>query len=93
MVAAISPVNGATEVSPLLSQLNFTLTDLQSNIMNYTVTTVPNIGSDTGNNVGDGVKTVSVSGLTSGTKYVWQVDVTDDELVFTVGKPGAASVA
>ena len=45
--------------------------------MSYTVTSSPNIGSGSGTNVGNGVRTVSISGLVPSTLYHWQVSVTD----------------
>jgi hypothetical protein len=72
-----NPSNGATGVSTSLSQLSFDLGDPQSDLMNYSVTTSPNVGSGSGTNVGNGTYSVSVSGLTIETDYTWQVNVTD----------------
>jgi hypothetical protein len=72
-----SPADAATGVSVSLSQLSFNLTDPQSDPMNYTVTTSPNIGSDSGTNVGNGRYNVAVSGLAYDTTYTWNVSVTD----------------
>ena len=72
-----APPNGATGVSVSISSINFTLTDLQSDLMNYTVTTYPDIGSSSGTNVGNTIVSVSVGGLTYLTEYTWHVNVTD----------------
>jgi len=71
------PINGASNVSTSLNQLSFTLTDFQKNLMNYTVTTSPNIGTGLGVNVGNGLHTVSVSKLQPSTSYTWKISVTD----------------
>jgi len=72
-----SPADGAVEVSLGLSKLSFTLTDFQNDSMNYTVETMPNIGSDDQDGVNNGAYNVSVSGLQSSTIYIWYVNVTD----------------
>jgi predicted glutamine amidotransferase len=72
-----SPINGEIGVPVALSQLSFTLTDFQSELMSYTVTTSPNIGSGSGTNVGNGRKYVAIGGLENGKTYTWQVDATD----------------
>ena len=45
--------------------------------MDYTVETNPDIGSDSGAGVGNGVYTVAVSNLDYFTAYTWYVNVTD----------------
>jgi len=45
--------------------------------MDYSVETSPDIGSDSGSGVGDGVYTVDISGLEYVTEYTWYVNVTD----------------
>jgi hypothetical protein len=72
-----SPSDSAMDVSVDLSQLSFHLRDYQGDLMDYTVTTSPDIGSDSGNGVGDGTYTVDVSGLDYLTEYTWYVTVTD----------------
>jgi hypothetical protein len=79
-VSSPSPSNGAVGVSTGLSTLSFRLNHPYGELMDYLVTCTPDIipGSGTGTNVGNGIRTVPVSGLTASTTYVWQVDVTDD---------------
>ena len=72
-----APSDGATGVSKSLTQLSFRLMDFQGDLMNYTVTTSPNIGSGSGTNVSNGTYIVSVSGLAYETVYTWQVIATD----------------
>lgn len=77
-ISEISPSDGATNVSVSLSELSFKLTDAQNDLMNYTVTTNPDIGSASGTNVFSGtIITVPVSGLNNSTTYTWNVTVTD----------------
>ena len=72
-----SPANETTEVPTSLSKLSFNLTDPQNDLMNYQVTTSPNIGSGSGAGVGNGNYDVPVSGLQVNTAYTWRVCVTD----------------
>jgi hypothetical protein len=76
-VSPISPAKGAVNVSTSLSQLSFRLNHPYGQTMNYTVTTTPNIGSGSGTNVGNGIRTVAISGLSPSTTYRWQVTATD----------------
>jgi hypothetical protein len=80
-ISEISPSDGATSVPTTLSELSFKLVDAQGDLMNYTVTTNPNIGEPyNGTNVASGtIITVPVSGLVSSTTYTWNVTVTDGE--------------
>jgi hypothetical protein len=72
-----NPPDGAMDVSVDLSELSFYLKDYQGDLMDYTVTTNPNIGSGSGNGVGDGTYTVDISGLDYSTEYKWYVTATD----------------
>jgi hypothetical protein len=72
-----NPSMGALNVSTSLSQLSFTLNHPLGQTMSYTVTTTPNIGSSSGSNVNNGLKTVSISGLNPSTTYSWKLNVTD----------------
>jgi len=79
-ISEISPSDGATNVPVSLSELSFKLTDFQSDPMDYTVTTNPDIigesYSDT--NVPSGTEiTIPVSGLDESTTYAWTVTATD----------------
>ncbi|MFE3846204.1 DUF2341 domain-containing protein, partial [Thermoplasmatota archaeon] len=71
------PVNYATDVSILLTQLTFNLSHKDGTSMDYSVETSPSIGSGSDTGVGNGTKTVSVSGLSNSTVYTWFVNVTD----------------
>ena len=46
--------------------------------MNYTIETHPDIGSTSGNNVGNGTYSLTISGIMNyNTEYTWYVNVTD----------------
>jgi hypothetical protein len=72
-----NPPSGSTNVPVSLSELNFRLTDGDGDLMSYSVTTYPDIGGGSGNNKGNGVYSVPVSGLDSDTDYTWYVSVDD----------------
>jgi hypothetical protein len=74
----------AINVSTGISQLSFQLSHPTGQTMSYTVTTSPNIGSGNGVNVGNGVRTVSVSNLAPSTLYHWQISATDQSSHTTV---------
>ena len=76
-VAAINPSMEEVNVSTSLSQLSFQLKHPLGETMSYTVTTTPNIGSGSASDVGDGIRTITVSGLSPSTLYKWQVNATD----------------
>lgn len=72
------PVNGATNVSILLSNLSFQLNESQGKFMEYKVETSPNIGSGSGIDVSNGTYNVSVSSpLDWNTVYTWYINVTN----------------
>ena len=74
------PSKEATNVPVNLARLNFTIRDLQNDLMNYTVTTnMPvDIADIKGVNKSNGTFSVDVtSALLYHTKYAWSVSVTD----------------
>jgi hypothetical protein len=74
-----NPSNGAEDIPLSLSKLSFRISDADGDLMDYTVTTEPNIGSGSGSNKKNGVYTVPISGLESITKYTWYVVVNDEQ--------------
>jgi len=72
-----SPQDGEKYIPVSLSHLSFHLKDLQGDFMDYTVETVPDIGSGSGSGVGDGTYSIPISGLEHSTVYTWYVNVTD----------------
>jgi len=71
------PTNISTGVSISTSQLSVTIADSNSDLLNYTIQTSPNIGSSSASLVTGGVKTCSISGLSYSTTYTWYVNATD----------------
>jgi len=76
-----NPPSGTENIPVSLSELSFRISDLDGDLMDYTVTTEPNIGSGNGNNQNDGVYTVQISGLEGDKSYSWTVSVTDGKSV------------
>jgi len=72
-----TPEDDENYVSPEITQLSFRLSDNQGDLMDYTVHTDPYIGYGSGNNVGNGIHTVDISGLDYTTEYTWTVEATD----------------
>jgi len=77
IITPIEPNDGEINVPLSLSELRFQISDYDGDLTSYTVTTEPDIGSDSGNLKPDGVYSVSVSGLEDLTDYSWHVEVTD----------------
>jgi len=73
------PFDGDDWVPVNITVLSFRLEDFQGDLMDYTVETFPDIGSGSGNGVGDGVYSVGVGGLEYTRRYTWFVNVTDGE--------------
>jgi hypothetical protein len=79
VVSNPSPIHGAKDVPVNLTEISFHLEDYQGDLMDYTVTTEPDIGFGSGSGVGNGTYSISVSGLDCSTTYRWYVHVTDGE--------------
>jgi hypothetical protein len=77
IITALSPANGANNVSTSLPSLSFKLLDYWGNPLNYTVATTPNIGSGSGTNVFNGVYSIPINSLSPSTSYSWTVTATD----------------
>jgi len=75
--SSISPSSESTGVSISTSTLSLTVTDLEGDLLNWAITTSPNIGSNSGNNDPAGSKSCSISGLNYNTKYYWSINVYD----------------
>jgi len=71
------PTNISTGVSISTSQLSVTIVDSNSDLLNYTIQTSPNIGSSSVSLATGGTKTCSISGLFYSTTYTWYVNATD----------------
>ncbi len=77
-ISDVSPANKAKDVSVSLDELSFRITDAENNLMSYTVSTSPDIGSGSGSRKKNGVYKVPVSGLQGNTKYSWHLVVKDN---------------
>ena len=75
-IRAFYPLDGAQNVPVTTKQLQFTLSDADKDLMSYSVSTSPNIGAASGTGK-DGTYSVDISGLQSGTEYMWHVEATD----------------
>lgn len=88
-IAATYPLDGATYIPLSTSELRFSISDYDSDLMSYSVTTYPDVGGGNGNMKPDGTYTVPISGLKSATEYTWHVTVSDgmdtveEEFTFT----------
>ena len=74
-----SPPDGAWNVPISLNELSFQINDADDDLMSYSVSTNPEIGSGSGTNKGNGIYTIPVSGLQSNTLYQWIVEITDSK--------------
>ncbi|MGV8162089.1 MAG: DUF2341 domain-containing protein, partial [Candidatus Nanoarchaeia archaeon] len=72
-----NPLDEQVEVNVSLSELSFELFDNQNDLMNYTLTTNPDVGSASAENVPNGVYSVNISNLQPTTTYTWYLNVTD----------------
>ncbi len=77
VISQIDPGDGDINVPLSLSEIRFQISDLNGELMSYTVTTTPDIGSGSGNLKPDGVYSIPISGLEDLTEYSWHIEVTD----------------
>jgi hypothetical protein len=77
MISDENPPNGAVDVPLTLSELSFRIKDGDRELMSYTVTTEPDIGSGSDILKPDGVYSVPISGLEYDKQYKWTVEVSD----------------
>ncbi len=71
------PSNNQENIPTTLSDLSFQIQDDDKELMNYSVTTNPFIGSGSKNNIGNGIHSIPVNGLQPSTTYTWTVTATD----------------
>lgn len=72
-----SPSNGDTSIALNFSQLSVNITDFDSDLLNWTIETSPDVGNSSGLNDASGIKTCNISNLNYSTQYTWFVNVTD----------------
>jgi hypothetical protein len=77
VISEVNPADGEQNVPLSTSELQFRIQDPDGNLMSYTVTTEPDIGSATGNLKPFGIYKVPISGLQGLTNYTWRILVTD----------------
>jgi hypothetical protein len=77
MISNPSPSDGETDVSVDLSELSVTIEDPEGDTFNWTIETIPDIGSASASFDSNGTKTCSVSSLEFNTTYTWFINATD----------------
>jgi len=77
LIMDVSPEDKATNVPLTLPELTFTLKDFDQDPMNYTVVTIPDIGSGADTGVENVEYSIPVSNLESGMTYTWTVSASD----------------
>mgnify|MGYP006277152117 CR=1 FL=1 len=78
-----NPPDGEQMVPLSLSELSFTISDDDNDLMGYSVTTNPYIGIGSGYLKRDGTYSISVSSLKPSTTYEWTVEVDDGKTTST----------
>jgi hypothetical protein len=71
------PKNNTRHVDISISLINATIYDADDDYLDWTIETVPNIGSESRTSESSGDKMCSVSGLQYNTTYTWYVNATD----------------
>ena len=77
IITQTDPVNGQTLVPLSTKELRFGISDEDGDLMSYTVTSDPDIGSGSSGLKPDGVYSIPISGLEPFINYTWHVSVTD----------------
>jgi len=77
VISSENPSSESWDVLVSLSELSFRLDDADGDLMSYTVTTDPDIGSDSGILKPNGVYTIPISDLDIENIYRWTVEATD----------------
>jgi hypothetical protein len=77
IVAGPIPANGSINVSYATSVLSVSIQDPEGNLLNWTITTSPNVGTSSATGSVNGTQVCTVSGLWFSTTYTWYVRVTD----------------
>ncbi|MFE3845923.1 DUF2341 domain-containing protein, partial [Thermoplasmatota archaeon] len=76
-ISSPSPIDNAINVPLSLTQLSVSISDNENDLINWNIETSPDIGGSSGILESNGIKTCSVSGLSSDTTYTWFVNATD----------------
>ncbi len=76
-IVSIDPLDSSTQVTITKTKISFTIEDPQGDLMNFSVETVPNIGSDNQFEVNNGSYFVDINELAYSKMYTWYLNVTD----------------
>jgi len=76
-----NPLDNAVDVPTDLDELSFRIQDSDLDLMDYTITTDPDVGSGSGKNKLDGTYKLQVSGLEPNSHYEWTISVTDGKAI------------
>ncbi len=76
-ITQTDPVDGQQMIPLSTTMLRFSIDDANEDLMSYTVTTDPDIGSGSGGLKPSGTYSIPISGLESLTTYTWHIQVTD----------------
>lgn len=77
LITMVNPVNQSSNVHMDLSKLFVEITDVDDDLVNWTIETSPDIGSSSGFNDTMGTKNCGISELRHNTTYTWFVNVSD----------------
>jgi cbb3-type cytochrome oxidase subunit 3 len=72
-----TPADGFVNVSVNLTELSIVFEDPEGDLLDWSITSFPNIGSASAVNDTNGTKTCTISGLVYNATYNWYVDLTD----------------
>jgi hypothetical protein len=78
IISEENPSSGAWNIPVSLSELSFRISDPDKDLLSYTVTTSPDIGSGEGSGY-NGIYSIPISGLEYDKSYSWTVSVSDGE--------------
>jgi hypothetical protein len=77
-IIGTEPDDGASNVPVSLAELRFSIEDPSGDLMSYTLTTEPDIGSANGSLKPAGTYAIPIHGLEGATEYKWTISVSDD---------------
>jgi hypothetical protein len=77
IISSPNPENNQEDIPLNLEELQVHIEDPDNDLMSYTVSSHPDIGSKTGNNKQNGLISIPISGLEASKTYSWTVSVFD----------------